>query len=1021
MAVPTTAEALMKNIIFTFTFLLLYINICCADYFGRNKVQYETFQFKVLKTKSFDIHFYNSERKAVDDAAKMLERWHNRFKLIFDQPLPKNQPILIYTDKADFLQTNAVNELLSQEIGGVTEGFMNRVVVPLTGIYSENDHVLGHELVHVFHYNIMKNSFSGVSGGDQIPLWFIEGMSEYLSIGTLSPLTSMWMRDAVLSGNLPSIELIGKDMSYFPYRFGHAIWAYITGRFGDKIICPLFEAVLESGWQQGFTTVLGVTIDSLSLQWHTELKESYAELINDSTESYTGKNLFESSDITLSPTLSPDGSLIAFFSSKDLFSIDLFIAETKNGKILSKLANTQTDEHFESLRFINSAGCWSPDGQKIAVTVFKDGNNAITISDVKSGKIRQTLKFDSIGEIYQVAWSPDGQKILISGTSNAICDLFIYDFSNNKMKRLTNDRFAELQPSWAPDGQSFLFVTDRDNLTNFDSLVFSNPKIGIYDMNSDSITIISIADWAKHTDPQFSPDGSEIFFISDPDGICNIYSYSLQSLRFFKITNTVTGISGLTELSPALSIASKNGKFAFSIFENSSYKINIMEPQSIVRQEFSTSKSDYIKTVQLPPLNHKEPIVDLYLANPNEGLVSDSSFQALKYNPRLRLLYVGNLFAGLSADPLGVGIAGGVSFLFSDLLGNHMLGLGAQLNGGIRDFGAEGFYLNQERRPNWGIVLSRIPYMATGTTVERDTATVNGQSTNVQKITITDQRMYDNQMNLILQFPLTVNRRLEFSAGFGRISYDFESEEIKVLNNRIINRQTGIESEPSSLNLYQSSAAFVGDFSFFGFTGPVTGRRFRLEYQQTTGSLLFGTVLADYRQYFLFNPVTLAFRFFHLGRYLRDSQDERLSELFIGNETWIRGYSYYSFDLTECSESGDGEDCPEYNRLLGSRIGVFNVELRLPILGTEQFGLVNFPYLPTDLVAFFDGGVAWTSRSHPQPELNSKTSKRVPVYSVGGATRMSLFGLLVLQIYAAYPFQRNDTRWSWGFFLAPAW
>lgn len=1002
--------------------IICQISICFGDYFGRNKVQYEQFRFKVLKTESFDILYYPSEKTAIEDAARMLERWHNRLKLLFERSLPKNQPILLYANHADFQQTNAIGELLSQEIGGVTEGFMNRVVIPLTGVYTENDHVLGHELIHAFHYDIMRSSNAGITGGEQIPLWFIEGMSEYLSIGSFAPLTSMWMRDAVFSERVPTIEMLGKDPSYFPYRYGHAIWSYIAGRFGDNMINPLFESVLQHGWQQGFQIALGFSVDSLSREWKSAIYKNYSDILRFKTDpSKTGKRIINNSEINLSPTISPDGKYIAFFSSKDLFSIDLFIAEVQSGRIINKLVSAQTDEHFEALRFINSSGSWSPDGKKIAISVFKNGNNAIAILNVNKGKIEQTIEFKELGEITQLAWSPDGSSILLSGTSNAICDLYLYNFSDKQLRQLTNDRYAELHPSWAPNGQSILFITDKSDETNFDSLSFASPRICHLYSNYDSIKFISIADWAKHINPQFSPDGQSIYFISDPDGFSNIYQYSLQSSQFYKLTDIATGISGLTELAPALSVAAKSGKLAFGVYERSDYKINYLEPQSLSPVPFVPNKSDYYKNIKLPPTESKNPIVDIYLNKPTEGLSSGSSFLTKNYNPKLRLLYVGNLFAGIAADPLGVGIAGGVSFLFSDLLGDHILGLGAQINGGIRDFGAEAFYLNQKKRPNWGLVLSRIPYLATSAEVRNDTTRVNGEVRNVQKVILTDERMYDNEMNMILQFPFTTNRRLEFSAGYGRISYDYKSEEIKVLNDRIIDRHSIKEDEPTAINLFQSSLAYVGDFSYFGFTGPVTGHRFRLEYQQSAGTLIFGTILADYRQYFLFNPLTLAFRFFHYGRYLQDSHDERLSELFVGNETWIRGYSYYSFDLASCSEEGDEENCPEFSRLLGSRIGVINLELRLPILGTNQFGLINFPFLPTDLVAFIDGGVAWTAKSHPAPELNAKTSRRVPVFSTGGATRINLFGLLVLQIYAAYPFQRNDTGWNWGIFFAPGW
>ena len=35
-----------------------------AQYFGRNKVQYESFDFRVLKTEHFDIYFYPPEEEA---------------------------------------------------------------------------------------------------------------------------------------------------------------------------------------------------------------------------------------------------------------------------------------------------------------------------------------------------------------------------------------------------------------------------------------------------------------------------------------------------------------------------------------------------------------------------------------------------------------------------------------------------------------------------------------------------------------------------------------------------------------------------------------------------------------------------------------------------------------------------------------------------------------------------------------------------------------------------------------------
>ena len=54
-------------------------------------------------------------------------------------------------------------------------------------------------------------------------------------------------------------------------------------------------------------------------------------------------------ELNVGPELSPDGSRLMFFSEKDLFSIDLFVADARTGKVIKKITNTATNAHFESL------------------------------------------------------------------------------------------------------------------------------------------------------------------------------------------------------------------------------------------------------------------------------------------------------------------------------------------------------------------------------------------------------------------------------------------------------------------------------------------------------------------------------------------------------------------------------------------------------------------------------------------------------------------------------------------------
>jgi hypothetical protein len=240
-----------------------------AQYFGKNKVQYDQFKFKVFETEHFEIYFYDETDEAIRDVAMMAERWYQRHSRTFLREFHEKKPLIFYANDADFHQTNAISGELGEGTGGVTESLKERVVMPLTGIYAETDHVLGHELVHSFQYDI------GLSSTDStrfalgaFPLWVIEGTAEYLSVGREDSHTAMWLRDAAMHDNLPTAEQLTREPhNYFPYRYGQAYMAYIGGKYGDTAVTSLFKIGGRAGLDSAFVYALGIQADSLSNEW----------------------------------------------------------------------------------------------------------------------------------------------------------------------------------------------------------------------------------------------------------------------------------------------------------------------------------------------------------------------------------------------------------------------------------------------------------------------------------------------------------------------------------------------------------------------------------------------------------------------------------------------------------------------------------------------------------------------------------------------------------------------------------
>jgi Tol biopolymer transport system component len=886
--------------------------------------------------------------------------------------------------------------------------------------------VLGHELVHAYQYDIMKNEGRGLRAAGQMPLWFVEGMAEYLTIGHAAPLTSMWMRDAVLHEDVPTIEKISKSGKYFPYRYGHALWAYITGRWDDSIVPGLYNAVIGTGFKKGFNQLFKISMDSLSTEWQTAIKTTYGEQIKNRTKpAKVGKKIVTGEGGTnLSPVMSPDGEYIAFISNRELFTLDLFLADAKTGEIIDKLVSSGTSEHFDALRFMDSAGSFSPNSNLFAFVVFEDGDNELAIVDVSNRSIQKVVELEGIDAITNLAWSPNGDKIAIAGMFGGIGNLYLYDLESKNLNQLTDDPYAQIQPAWSPDGETLAIVTDQYPGREYESMVQGTMNIGLIDVQSNEMRILSMVEGIKHINPQFSPDGKSLYFISNPDGFSDIYRYSFDTEQYYRVTRIATGISGLTGLSPAMSVARETGRMVFNVFEKMEYNIYALTPEQLKGEEYAPSHADFMANVTLPPRTAgQDNYVDNYVDNPIMPGHPDDNFRQTDYDADLRLVYVGQTGVGIAVNRFGTGLGGGINMLFSDLLGNHQLSVSAQVNGGIKDLGGQAFYLNRDHRIHYGAVVGHIPYQTGRMFSGIDSIKVDGQPVPVRDMTLLRQRVFYDQIAGVAEYPLSTNRRFEMNAGYTRISYDYEAEEITTtLGGTYIDSQTRDIDSPDALNLFQSSLAYVGDYSYFGFTSPIRGSRFRFEVEPTFGSLRFLTALADYRQYYFLNPVTFAFRFLHHGRYMQDAESQQLTPYFLGFETWVRGYDLGSFNpREECTETGNLFACPEFDRMVGSRVGVMNLEFRVPFFGTEQFGLLNFPYLPTELLAFFDAGVAWTKTEEPKLKFDEQTTERVPLFSTGLAARVNILGYLVGQVYYAYPFQRPEKGAHFGFLIAQGW
>ena len=1023
-ALPRTSRRMRK--IFRLALPVLIFGILggtvSAQYFGRNKVQYQKFDYQVLRTDHFQIYYYPEEAEAIRMASLMAERWYVRLSRIFNHDLKSKQSLIMYASHPQFEQTTILSELISEGTGGVTESFKRRIILPFGASLADSDHVIGHELVHAFQYDMAAgsgqryNPQGAGSGLERAPLFLIEGAAEYFSIGPQDPHTAMWMRDMLREKKIPNLRDLENPYKYFPYRYGQAVWAYIAGRWGDIVASKLMKDIVRGfEYEKAFVRDLGITTKQFAEDWHAALKAEYG-LIEKSTDPVTAnaRELIrgtEEDSLYCAPAVSPDGRRFVFISSRDLFSIEMFLGDAQTGKVVRKLTKTALDPHFQSIQFIYSAGSWSADGRRFAFGAVTAGKPALAFMDEDGVRKGEEIVFLELGEILNPTWSPDGKKIAFSALTGGYSDLYIYDLETKQLQNMTSDPYGDLQPAWSPDGKWIVFITERFT-AQLPIAGLGDFRMALLDPATGEIRELPAFQTGKHICPQWSADGRQLYFISDRDGVSNIYRLDRNEGRFYRITNLYTGVSGITELSPSLTIASRTNDILFGVYDDAIYSIYKLDPKQAAAGTLVATDAVDRSSAMLPPKARTGSELMGLLRNYMYGLPADASkFTSSPYDPKMSLDYVTPPSAGVSVDRYGSYANGGVAFTFSDMLGQHSLTGIAMVNGRLIDSAAVAVYSNTKNRLNFGFVAERMPYSYGGYTMED--GTIEGEPVYVIDEYIYRQIYY--QVGGYASYPFSPAQRVELQGGYSFVQF------ANTIYRRAYSYYTGsliyyedidLDS-PAGLHMPFVTAALVYDTSMFGATAPVLGQSYRFEISPTFGTINYTTLLADFRKYVVpFKPFTLAFRAVYYSRFGSGADDSRLYPLYLGYGTMLRGYEYNSFTAEEVDSATGTFD---YNRLFGNSTAVANFEVRFPLFGVFGIGKGYYGIFPVDFFAFFDTGVAWDSVDKAWFMKNG-TRKLLSSYGVG--LRANLLGYMVLGLHYAVPLDRPGQK---GHFTVTYW
>ncbi|HET8770209.1 MAG TPA: hypothetical protein VFM71_04420 [Gemmatimonadaceae bacterium] len=1052
-----------------------------SSYFGQNSVQYREFDWKILKTEHFDVHYYPELAEVAVYTGRMAERSYARLSRVLGHEFRERKPIIIYGSRAEFAQSNVLGDL-GEGTGGATDPLRQRNMFFFAGDLGEAEHVLTHEMVHVFQFDIFGRgrAGAGLQTLSQVDpsLWYMEGMAEYLTNGPNNSHTDAIMRDAALNGDIPTVEQMTRrpDM-FFPYRFGESLWRYVGGRWGDEVIGEIMQATPGLGIDRAFRRHIGMDLEELGAVWKEEVQKQYLPQVAELDRPRSVAQAVLNEDRTggvipvyIAPSLSPDGRTIAYISTGSLLRaevfLDLYLADATTGKRIKRVTKSTLDPDFEELRFGYSQSAFSPDGRLFAFTAQRQGRDVLYLYDIRRERVVRRLD-TGLQAMMNPSFSPDGRQIVFSGAHNGMSDLFVIDADGKNLRQLTDDPYGDMQPQWSPDGRYVAFASERGPQTDLETLRIGPWRISVYDFERDTALVIEGQD-GHNLNPMWAPDGRSVAFISDRTGIPQIFLHDLDTREHYQLTKFVGGVLSMTARSPAMTWARPADKLAFTYQDDGNFTIwSIINPRQLKKEPFvppAAVVADAPRTAGDSAAVRSAQAMDAITELART--TSDSLQRAREMaDPRRRSLYLGaNGWRPTSLVPAGDAEVVSVAALLDsatlalpdttdfkrvdykgalkpeyvlrpqvgyapDNFGRSVYGATAvvltDLVGDKRLVlagGINGRISEAQLYAEYSSLGRRRPYSA-GLQLQPYFFLAGSMQQQVGPSQFLQTQVISRYLQRTAfatgQYPLNRFTRFEYGASFTNIdrSNMFISQFIDFGQGASSGWFVDSIKGAGALNYTSPFVAYVSDNTLFGATGGIYGRRYRFMVEQITGSVGWTQYSMDYRRY-----DAILFNFLTLATRLAANvsvgPDEESFPKYIGRPDFIRGYDREFYAGTGCGASATDPSQCAAAQLLGSRVAYANIELRFPLLRSAILSFLPVP--PVDGLVFYDFGMAWSggqSVSFSRPDDYDFVTERYPLRSYGAGIRLNLFNFALVRWDYAVPRDGSLNRGYWTWSL----
>ncbi|MCX7637496.1 MAG: translocation protein TolB [Cyclobacteriaceae bacterium] len=517
------------------------------EVFGKNRIQYRTFEWQYITSENFDVYYYDGRREIATQAVQFLEKEFDRITdLIGYSPYYKTK-IFIYNSLTDLRQSNVGLNHTIYNINGELEFVKPYVEVAYPGTAQEfkseltlrvaemliNEMMYGGSLKDIFQSAYLMN----------LPEWFVAGAVNYVALGWTVEMDD-FVRQIIRS---KQVKKLSRFSGHEAALIGQSVWSFIAERYGKSSISNILNYTrITRNEEKSMVLTLGITYAKLLNEWQSY----YAQMENTVRQTYIAleENLrmpvFQNRTTEFTTIkLSPDGRYLAY-AENDRGSYRVKVRSLESGRettILSggsKVINQRVDYR---LPVIN----WA-DANTLGVIAVKNGGYTFWLYDLNT-RTKIPRELDRFQNIRSLSFSANGRLAVLSADYEGQSDLFLLSTRRDRVRRLTNDLYDDLDPGFIPGTNRIVFSSNRTT----DSLRTKKPVLSdltdnynlfVFDLDTTNLVLQRITNTLSNDYAPLALNNDVFYYLSDQRGIVNLFRYDRSTGIYSQVTNYASSI-----------------------------------------------------------------------------------------------------------------------------------------------------------------------------------------------------------------------------------------------------------------------------------------------------------------------------------------------------------------------------------------------------------------------------------------------------------------------------------------------